>query len=407
MQRVVFDITSLTRMNTNIPHGLVRVEAAFAEILLKDWRTTEVIYVHKTLLGYLAQLPHVQVVRLLDNWLLPKGVKNRILERFSRALNRCGGMLKPYFPEKTDLYINIGGVDQLPRNRILAFLLRSQHTPFVAFCHDLIPVKYPYLIKRQSFRTHYQSGLDIAATARVILCNSESTRLDLNEYFSSNNLLPLPEITVIPLTSVRLNAAPQWQQNFSALRAGEFILSVGTITERKNQDLLLNIWSRLAANDALKHVKLVLVGKVGVCAEIEIRKLQLDPSILSSVIHFESITDAGLAWLYENCLFTAYPSHYEGWGLPVGESLAYGKACIASSTSSLTEVGQGLCLHINPLDFKSWYEMIIRMITDTRFRTALEVKIRSNFNVRSWNQVGNEFKASLSRQLTPHGPQHH
>jgi len=65
-----------------------------------------------------------------------------------------------------------------------------------------------------------------------------------------------------------------------------------------------------------------------------ISDLTLDPA--SKVdLNVERVNDDELAFLYQRCLFTIYPSLYEGWGLPVAESLRTGKFCIASSTSSV------------------------------------------------------------------------
>ena len=404
MQRVVFDITSLVRTTSNIPHGLIRVEAAFAEALMLNWQDAHVIYVHRSSLGYLAKLRRSHVVRILGNCRRPTVYRKLTCGRLDLILNRWFGKLLPFFFKKSDLYVNVGGLDQLTKSRALAMGLRSQRIPFAAFCHDLIPVKHPYLTKSSGFRTRYQEGLETAAVATRILCNSESTRQDLIEYLRNCHWLSMPEVALIQLASDKLDAPPQIQENFSVLDVGRYILCVGTITERKNQDLLLNIWSRFSYDDRLKSVKLVLVGPVGGCAEIEKRKLQLDPRISSNVIHFKTVSDSGLAWLYENCMFTVYPSLYEGWGLPIGESLAYGKVCIASSTSSLVEAGQGLCLHIDPLDFMTWYDAITQMILDSRMRLALEAKISSKFKARSWHQVGTEFIAILTDLIYKHRP---
>ena len=51
--------------------------------------------------------------------------------------------------------------------------------------------------------------------------------------------------------------------------------------------------------------------------------------------NFARLPDAELAWLYANAAFTVFPSLMEGWGLPVGESLWFGKPCVASSGSAV------------------------------------------------------------------------
>jgi glycosyltransferase involved in cell wall biosynthesis len=60
------------------------------------------------------------------------------------------------------------------------------------------------------------------------------------------------------------------------------------------------------------------------------------------------VTDVELDLLYRKCLLTMFPSFAEGWGLPVGESLAYGKISIASRAGAIPEVGGELSDYINP-----------------------------------------------------------
>ena len=62
------------------------------------------------------------------------------------------------------------------------------------------------------------------------------------------------------------------------------------------------------------------------------------------------MTDVELALLYRKCLLTMFPSLAEGWGLPVGESLAYGKICIASRAGAIPEVGGELVDYVDPYD---------------------------------------------------------
>src|SRR5713101_7831997 len=65
----------------------------------------------------------------------------------------------------------------------------------------------------------------------------------------------------------------------------------------------------------------------------------VESGYLGGKIHLlRDICDADLRMLYSRCLFTLCPSYYEGWGLPVGESLAMGKICVCSDRASLPEV---------------------------------------------------------------------
>ena len=84
------------------------------------------------------------------------------------------------------------------------------------------------------------------------------------------------------------------------------------------------------------------------------------------ILVLKGINDEELSWLYRNCMFTAYPSLYEGWGLPVAESLRYGKFCIASKISSVPEIAPDLTKLIDPLDAMEWYNTIKFYITSIK-----------------------------------------
>jgi len=82
--------------------------------------------------------------------------------------------------------------------------------------------------------------------------------------------------------------------------------------------------------------------------------LRRDPRIQGYVKILNHISDADLIRFYQNAYFTVYPSLYEGWGLPVAESLAMGKFCLASDATSLPEVGGDFLEYIDPWDVPKW-----------------------------------------------------
>lgn len=401
MRRVVYDITNLAHMVSNIPHGLIRVEAAFAKAFLLDWNTTEIIFVRRVLFGFFVKVSIKRVIKILDRAFVPSQPKTIVQRELFRAISKSSFFAIPFFIKKSDLYINVGGLEQLTRGSLLKFAIKFWNVPFVTFCHDLIPIYHPYWVNSENFRARYERGLAIASKAKLVICNSESTSLDLRRYFLRHKITPIPDLVVLELASDQLMSAPHPPKISPPLAPKQYVLSVGTITARKNQDLLLNVWSRFSDDPVLSRIKLILVGEVGGGSEPEVRRLKLDPQIISNVIHFQSMDDEGLAWLYQNSMFTVYPSYYEGWGLPVGESLAYGKICIASSSSSMPEAGKGLCLHIDPYDFKGWHDAISSMIKDPVIRKSMEANIIANFKAKSWSEVGQEFVKCLDYRFSP------
>ncbi len=71
------------------------------------------------------------------------------------------------------------------------------------------------------------------------------------------------------------------------------------------------------------------------------------------------IKDEELSLLYEKSYFTVYPSWYEGWGLPVAESLAHGKFCLAANGTSLREAGGEFAEYLDPYDIPAWSERLL------------------------------------------------
>lgn len=122
------------------------------------------------------------------------------------------------------------------------------------------------------------------------------------------------------------------------LQPDTFCLFVSTIEARKNQALLYQAVKLLETKGG-RHLPIVLVGKRGWLSDDFLYTLEHDKSIEGRIIWLSRVDDKGLRWLYENCAFTIYPSLYEGWGLPIAESFAYGKPCISSNRSSMPEVG--------------------------------------------------------------------
>lgn len=156
-----------------------------------------------------------------------------------------------------------------------------------------------------------------------------------------------------------------------------YALFVGTIEARKNHLLALRAWQRLI-EDGHDVPDLVCVGRLGWNANAFLREyvetggLGGRVSVLSG-----GVSDADLARFYAHCSFTVYPSRYEGWGLPVSESLAFGKVPIVTRTSSLPEAGGELAVYVPSDDVDALAEAIASVGLDDRARAERETLIRT------------------------------
>ncbi|MDL2341610.1 MAG: glycosyltransferase family 1 protein [Patescibacteria group bacterium] len=214
--------------------------------------------------------------------------------------------------------------------------------------HDLIPLKYPnyYVPNSTSSFGRYFRALSKSGGVDGYFADSKSTASDVKS-------LIIKPGSVRPVEVIRLGEdfSPVLEPKKPRLDvvSGNFLLCVGTLEARKNHGLIYSV-AKLAKQHKKAFPKIVIVGKKGWMETETLHNLTKDPDISDGIIVSHDITNAELAWLYQNCRFTLYPSYYEGWGLPIAESLHYGKLCLASNTSSMPEVGESYADYFSPFD---------------------------------------------------------
>jgi glycosyltransferase involved in cell wall biosynthesis len=102
------------------------------------------------------------------------------------------------------------------------------------------------------------------------------------------------------------------------------------------------------------------------------------------------VEDAELAWYYRHCAATIYPSRYEGWGLPVAESLGYGRLCLSSSATSMPEISRDLPEFFDPLDAHGLVALVERTLREPDWVRDREAEIRSKFEATPWTHTAGE-----------------
>ena len=176
--------------------------------------------------------------------------------------------------------------------------------------------------------------------------------------------------------------------------ARPFIVSVGTIEVRKNHVVLYQAY-REAARRGIELPQLYIVGRSGWLAEATEHLISNDPVTNERIRIVRNVTDAEITWLYEHCLFTVYPSAFEGWGLPVAESLGCGKICLTTDHASLPEVGGEAADYLSPYDTNAWVEALDHYANNPGARTEQENNIRATFTSRTWDDATNDLVAIL------------
>jgi glycosyltransferase involved in cell wall biosynthesis len=127
--------------------------------------------------------------------------------------------------------------------------------------------------------------------------------------------------------------------------------------------------------------------------------VRFDPRTKTLIRILENVSDADLLRLYQNAFITVFPSLYEGWGLPVAESLAAGKFCISSNAASLPEVGGTLIDYLEPWDVSVWVSRLAWYIEHPAEIKQKESVIRASYKVVSWKETSESIMQSANKLL--------
>ena len=270
----------------------------------------------------------------------------------------------------------------------IAALKRRFGTKFVMVVHDLIPIYARETCDQDTARVFDDFLRRAMRHADHVLSISENTAKDLRRYARSMSAR-VPPITVTRNGSSFDEFLPKGGHaaELAADHLPErFVLFVATVEGRKNHRLILDIWRRMLA-EGDDPPQLVCVGRVGWKSEPFVATLVETGYLDGRVILLQEVSDAHLRLLYSRCLFTVFPSLYEGWGLPVGESLAAGKICVCSNRASIPEVAGEFGSYIDIDDPDQSYRVVRELVSDEAGRRRLEQKIRRQYQPVTWHSV--------------------
>lgn len=282
----------------------------------------------------------------------------------------------------------------------IAGLKRRRGVHFVQMIHDIIPViglSWVDFVGRQ-----FPRWLDgVLPVSDLILTVSNFSRSDM-QAFAARTGRPMAPVEVLHLgNGFRDRRPPKAQTPVTRQFPERFVMFVSTIERRKNHAFLIGVWQRLVERhgaDAVPH--LVLIGRPGymVVDFLDFRaKLLACNAVDGKIVIMSDISDTELQEAYRRCLFTLFPSLYEGWGSPVAESLGYGKFCIASNCTSLPEVGGEFCDYFDPTDEADAVAKIERAIFEPGYLAAREARVRTLYRPPTWAQCGDQLMETVGR----------
>jgi glycosyltransferase involved in cell wall biosynthesis len=258
--------------------------------------------------------------------------------------------------------------------------------PTVVVVHDMIAWKPEMAPQRRAALIEKATIRPALRRAALAVCISKWTERDLLELFPA----ALGKTAAVQL-GVRMDTEPDLAEVRTRLALPErFVLATGTLEPRKNLPRLIEAHAALA--DA---PPLLLAGPSGWNVERALSGVNPNVRLLGFV------SDGELAALYRLCTVFAYPSLYEGFGLPLAEAMRCGAACLSSNASSLPEVGGDAVVYADPLSVESIGQGLERLLADDTERQRLGELARERSLAFSWSRTAAQTRELLERSARP------
>lgn len=239
----------------------------------------------------------------------------------------------------------------------LPLSIKKTNAKSVVTIHDLIFLKYPKYYKFFDRKIYTYKFHKACMNADRIIAVSECTKRDIVNCFGINP----NKISVIYQgcdkifkQDIPVDILQKVKQKYNL--PDRFLLNVGSVEERKNAALIVKALPLLQ-----DKLPLVIVGKRTKYA-VEIEKTAEKLGVRKLLYFFDNVPFADLAPLYHLSEIFIYPSHYEGFGIPIIEAINCGVPVIAATGSCLEEAGGENCLYVNPNDEKQLAEAIERLL---------------------------------------------
>jgi glycosyltransferase involved in cell wall biosynthesis len=270
----------------------------------------------------------------------------------------------------------------------------------VVTIHDAIPYVFPQTSTRFDQLVYHRWLPTAVRAAGAVITDSQSAREDIVTYLSVS-----PErVTATPLAADRRFRLPDAAGVAPVLSrygiARPYILYVGALESRKNLPRLLEAYSRLRRWSS--QWRLVIVGarkwKTSPIFDT-VQALGLEPHVTFTGF----VEDEHLPALYAAADLFAFPSLYEGFGLPVLEAMACGAPVVTSNTSSLPEVAGDAAILVDPTNVEQIAEAMWLVLSQPALAAALREKGLARAAQFTWERTARETAAVYARAVESSG----
>jgi glycosyltransferase involved in cell wall biosynthesis len=398
---IFFDLTQLVRRVTlSTPDGIGRVELGYAQHLLDKYPDqVRFIFASKRLVQIVPQKVAIHYIRQIDlAWKLEDCESHELTDKIAAFLHinratfrdeaspgqsrrnrrlfmvanllmalalqsvRPRNLAKYSASASQNAYINVSN-SRISSNWLTRWLARSPSVSCIILIHDVIPITNPEFTLPQAAARHLRYVKRVAEIADIIIANSAYTYDCLKKHALKANLaLPHVEVALLGVHEEFVGCRPP-----AKLKTPYFVF-ISTIEPRKNHTMLLLVWQRLVAKLGAAAPKLILIGRRGwqkgdghpFVGPLLLDLLERSEALREHVLECSNVPDRLLIKLLEGACAALFPSHVEGFGLPLAEALSLGVPVICSDLPPFREIAGDIPEYIDPLAGRGW----IRVITE-------------------------------------------
>jgi glycosyltransferase involved in cell wall biosynthesis len=272
-------------------------------------------------------------------------------------------------------------------------LLHVQYTaplacpvPVVVSVHDVSFLERPEFFPRsRALQLRWSVNRTVRSAAKILTLSDFSSSAIQRAYGVDPD-----GIVVVPLAAAEDFRPLHIDNAVDAVRTrfqlpAPFILSVGDLQPRKNHIGLIHAFAELVKNFPQLRHRLALAGKETWFSH-KVRQAARESGVGDRIRFLGYVTDQDLLHLYNACDIFVFPSFYEGFGLPILEAMACGRAVVCSNTSAMPEVADGAAILFDPYTASEMTRAMADLLRDAELRSRMERLGQQRAAHFSWRQ---------------------
>ncbi len=325
--------------------------------------------------------------KLSNNYIL---INNKELKNFLADIKNYTIVKKEYIniykkSKKEKIFFDLDSVWNTGQKRKeLYSKLKKYNFKIFNFLYDLTPVLLPDMAK-QDTKSNFPSFLQaVCEFSDFVFFDSKSSQEDFLKYQTNNiNATRKLDTKVVHLGSDFTYKKSKYKSKNLDILDKKYILFVGTLEPRKKHKLVLDSFEEL--HKKYKDLHLVFIGRVGWKTQKLVSYMEEHPLKGKYFHHLRNIDDSLLERFYKNAFIVTYISEYEGYGLPVAESLQYSNITITSKNSSLSEVGENFADYIMHNDKKKLVDLISLYLENEDTYKSKKSFIKQSYIPQNWD----------------------